>query len=385
MRRGWGARTRWRSELHGRAVGPVQVVEDEQQRRARGELGEQRGERVEQALALRPGLVEAGRRHGGRRVRHAELRQQRGEVGRARAEPLRRAGQRRAARPAAQHLQHGLVGARAGLVEAAVEHDRAVRVHGAGELGGEPRLADPRLAREQHEAALVGERRVPRLVQRGEVVRTAHERAAGGRGGERRGQRRGRERERGGQLLRRRVAAQQALVERHQLRPGRGAELVAQQPPQLVERAQGLRRVAGRLVDLHQQAVRGLAEGREPDRGAGGVPRRRRARGRRAAAPPPPAPPARAAAAPRPRAGAPAPTARRTRRGTARWRPRAPHGPAPRRRPSGGRRAPARRARPRRRAPRCRPTAARAARAGARRGRSARRGRARAGAWRAAS
>ena len=311
-------------QLHGRAVGPVQVVEDEQQRRARGQLGQQRGERVEQALALRPDLVEAGGRHGGRRVRHAELRQQRGEVGRARAEPLRRAGQRRAARPAAQHLQHGLVGAGAGLVEAAVEHDRAVRVHGARELGGEPRLADPRLAREQHEAAVVGERRVPRLLQRGEVVRAAHERAAGGRGGERGGQRRGRERERGGRLLRRRVAAQQPLVERHQLRPGRGAELVAQQPPQLVERAQRLRRVAGRLVDLHQQAVRGLAERREPDRGARGVPRRRRARGRRAAAPPPPAPRARAAAAPRPRAGAPAPTARRTRRGTARWRPRAP-------------------------------------------------------------
>ena len=92
-----------------------------------------------------------------------------------------------------------------------------------------------------------------------------------GRGGERCGQRRGRERDRGGRLARRRVAAQQPLVERHQLRPGRGAELVAQQPPQLVERAQGLRRVAGRLVDLHQQAVRGLAEGREPDRGARGV------------------------------------------------------------------------------------------------------------------
>ena len=38
-------------ELQRRAVGPVQVVEDEQQRGAAGELGEQRRERVEQALA----------------------------------------------------------------------------------------------------------------------------------------------------------------------------------------------------------------------------------------------------------------------------------------------------------------------------------------------
>ena len=90
-------------QLHRRAVGPVEVVEDEQQRRARGQLGQQRGERVEQALALRPDLVEAGRRHGRRRVRHAELRQQRGEVGRARAEPLRRqrsAGRRPTSRAA---------------------------------------------------------------------------------------------------------------------------------------------------------------------------------------------------------------------------------------------------------------------------------------------
>ena len=258
-------------ELHGRAVGPVQIVEDEQQRSAGGELGEQRGERVEQALALHPGLVEAGRGHGGRADRHAELRQQGGEVGRTRAEPRRRAGQRRPAGPAAEHLQHGLVGAGAGLVEAAVEHHRAVRVRGPRELRGEARLADPGLAREQHEPAVVAQGRLPRLPQRGEVGLPAHERGASGRGGERRGQRRGREREDRRRLLGRRVAPQQPLVEGHHLGPGRRAELVAEQPPQLVERAQRLRRVAPRLVDLHQQAVRGLAERREPDRGAGGV------------------------------------------------------------------------------------------------------------------
>ena len=62
-----------------------------------------------------------------------------------------------------------------------------------------------------------------------------------------------------------------ALVRGQHGRAGRGAELVAQQDPQLLERAQRLGRVAGRLVHLHQQPVRGLAERRRRDRGAGGL------------------------------------------------------------------------------------------------------------------
>ena len=255
-------------QLQRRAVGPLQVVEHEQQRRAGGDLRQQRGEGVEQALALdaRLGLDRRGRPDG-----RAELGQQRGEVGRARAEPLRGAGQRGAARPAAQHLEHRLVGAGAGLVEAAEQHDRAVAVDGAGELRGEPRLADPRVAGEQDEPPLVADRRVPRLVQRAERLLAADERVAGGRGPERGGQRAGRETGGRGRLGRRRVAAQQPRVERHHGRPGRRAELVAQQLAQLVERAQRLGGVARRLVDLHQQPVRGLAERRQPDRGARGV------------------------------------------------------------------------------------------------------------------
>ena len=53
--------------------------------------------------------------------------------------------------------------------------------------------------------------------------------------------------------------------------PGRRAELLAQQRAQLLEGAQRLGGVARGLVDLHQQPVRGLAEGRRGDRGARGL------------------------------------------------------------------------------------------------------------------
>src|SRR5206468_4981482 len=61
------------------------------------------------------------------------------------------------------------------------------------------------------------------------------------------------------------LSAQQPLVDVHDGRSRSRAELVAQQPSQLLERAQRLGGVAARLVDLHEQAVRRLAERREPE------------------------------------------------------------------------------------------------------------------------
>src|SRR4051794_4449225 len=113
--------------------------------RAARQLREQGGERVEQPLASGGGVVVQRRLPVAGR---AELGQQAGEVRGAGAETLGRPGERRAGRPAAQHLEHGLVGARPRLVETAVEDHSALGVGGAGGLGGEPRLADARLARE---------------------------------------------------------------------------------------------------------------------------------------------------------------------------------------------------------------------------------------------
>ena len=146
-------------------------------------------------------------------------------------------------------------------------------MRGAGELRGEPRLADPGVAGEQDEPPLVADRRVPARRERGERLararRTRASRSAAASAG---GQRAGR----GGALAagpRRGGPSPRSSRSWTAITagPGVGAELVAQQLAQLVERAQRLGGVAGRLVDLHQQPVRGLAERRQPDRGAGGV------------------------------------------------------------------------------------------------------------------
>ena len=71
--------------------------------------------------------------------------------------------------------------------------------------------------------------------------------------------------------VRRALAAHQPGVHRHRARPRRRAELVAQEPPQVVERAHGLGVVAAGLVDLHEQPVPGLAERRGRDERARGA------------------------------------------------------------------------------------------------------------------
>src|ERR671923_2128774 len=70
-----------------------------------------------------------------------------------RPSPLPQWGERRAARPAAQHRDDGLVRRGRLLVEAPVEDHRALLVRAAGELGGEPRLADSGLDRDDDQPA----------------------------------------------------------------------------------------------------------------------------------------------------------------------------------------------------------------------------------------
>ena len=257
-------------QLERRLVGPVQVVEQHEQRRGAGDLGEQRGDRVEEAQPLGAELAAAQRRRRRRRGR-AELRQHDPQLAGARAEPLGQRGERRAAGPAAQHLHDRLVGREPLLVEAAVEDDRAVVVRVVGQLGGEPRLADPGLAGEDDEAARAvgahGARRRGAAPPRWRARRTR-----GGRGCRRAapasGARRSARRRGAAPACARRAAVEQPLVQRHRLGAGRGAQLLAQQAPQLLERAQRLGRVARRLVRLHQQPVGGLAERRHRDRRA---------------------------------------------------------------------------------------------------------------------
>ena len=244
-------------ELERGAVGPVHVVDDDEQRRPARELGQQRRERVEQAQPL--GAVLAPAQRGVVALRGcAQLGQQAGELGRARAEPGGERRERRAAGPAPQHLHERLVGRGRLVVAVPVEDDGAAGVRVPAQLGREPGLADPRLARDGEQAPAAVGGAGPGGVQRRRLGGAAdeHVAAAGGREGrrpapgDRRGLRAGR----------RRAAVQQPLVRGERRRAGRRAELLAQQPAQVVERPQGLRRVAGGLVRLHEQQVRGLAE-----------------------------------------------------------------------------------------------------------------------------
>ena len=144
------------------------------------------------------------------------------------------------------------------------------------ELGRAAGLADPGVAGEQDERALAVGGLAPAALQVRHLDPAADQRVPVDGGGERRrpqrrlpaaGRDRG-DRRRGDAMHGRRLAAQDALEHGHRGRPGRRAQLLAQQRAQLLERAQRLGRVAGRLVDLHQQPVRGLPERRRGDRRA---------------------------------------------------------------------------------------------------------------------
>ena len=116
-------------QLERRQVGPVEVVEHDEQRRVAGDLGQQRGDRVEQAQPLGAGLAARAAASPRPRRRAAQLGQDEPELGGARAEPLgerRRARRRRPSRAASRTT--GWYGRGRLLVEAAEEHDGAVVV-----------------------------------------------------------------------------------------------------------------------------------------------------------------------------------------------------------------------------------------------------------------
>ena len=290
---------------------------------------------------------------------------------------------------AAQRFHERLVGHQRLGVAAAVQRQRAGRLALGHELERQARLADPRLALEQHELAAAAGGALEVVAQPLELAAAADERRAAA-GGEERVSLVGDAGGRGfggcgggvGVGLRL-LGLQQPLELGLHLRPGRDAELVAQQRAQLVvARAAPRRGCPGprARASAAGSRSRGTAPARRaPARPARRVPaRRRRARGRRRRA-------ARAPAGRGPRAAAAAPPATAPRsRAAVRRRPARRRGRRLRRRPASRRgRAP----RTRRRAPaaprrsRSAPRTA-AARPARRRSRS-RRGRARAAASRA--
>ena len=158
-------------QVHARGVGPVRVVEDEEQRLPARRPCKQPDRLLVEAEAR----VALGRRPLARR---RQLRQELGELGRVEQEPvlLREQSGRRP-----QDRQPGPERRRALALEAGAEEEGAA----AGDrlpprLERQPALPDSRLALDEHDAAVPGDRRLQRLHERAELTAAAGERRAAG-------------------------------------------------------------------------------------------------------------------------------------------------------------------------------------------------------------
>ena len=175
QRRALGRACEVAKQQQARLVGPVQVVQEQHQRAKMRGVGQQRGDRLEQAEALLLG-AEAGRPVGGARV--LELRQDRGELRAPRGDLHGQLGRGAAGDVVAQRLDERLVGNEGLLMAAARQHRRAPLVRRAGELPYQARLADPGLAREHHDAQAALAHRRPRRLQCRHRIGPTDERAA---------------------------------------------------------------------------------------------------------------------------------------------------------------------------------------------------------------
>ena len=263
-------------QAQGRAVGPVQVVEDDQHRPSRRETADHPHHRTEQGLPFR---LEVGSRSGRGQV-HAtgQLRQEPREgravttddVGRVDVTELTH---RRLQQAAPDPEGPDLIG-----VRPAVE-DRDV-IPAGRQLGREPRLADPAFAGQQRDPQLAGRGQVQLGLELAEDL-VATDQATGLdpgvdfqadllRGGGRAPSRHGRGGCRpvflGAGLF---VGVQQPFVDGREFGGGKGAELVPEQHPQLLICPQRLGDVALRFKQLDQRGPGRLAKRRSLDRVAG--------------------------------------------------------------------------------------------------------------------
>jgi hypothetical protein len=165
-----------RDQLQRRVVGPLEVVEQDDQRRAAGELLEQRAHRAVRAVAL---VLQRGRR---RRARGRDGREHARELGHAVAEhALHPVGSEpvdvvvERVDPDAER-QVALE-----LSAAAGEHDAALLLGAAGELLEQAGLADPGLAAQRDEAGAPADSLECRH-DRGELAAAADELPARGHG-----------------------------------------------------------------------------------------------------------------------------------------------------------------------------------------------------------
>nr|WP_246086001.1 hypothetical protein [Pseudonocardia hydrocarbonoxydans] len=209
-------------------VGAVQVVEDDEQRPVRGGRGQRTGDLLEQLGAAGVGVALPGAGRGAR-------------VGAERAQHLR---------PRPQRGRRGLVGT------PAPGHPDAERAGGRGRLLGQPGLADPGLAAEQHHRPAAARRRRQSRHQRRELRAAADETPGGGplrlRGG-------GRQRRRS-RPVDARVLRADRLLQAAQLRAGVDAQLVAQQVAAGAGGAQRVGLAPGAVQREHQRSPQPLPQ-----------------------------------------------------------------------------------------------------------------------------
>ena len=155
------------------SIRPLEVVQHEHERGARRRLAQKQRDGLEQQVAVRLPFARFDRLLDG--LRGCELRNQPGELPAARAEGDARPVETSAPRVVAKRLDEGLVRDECFLLAGGVEHG-AVVVHPERELAQQPRLADPRLAGDQHEPAAAGTRLLPRGPQDVELPLASDER-----------------------------------------------------------------------------------------------------------------------------------------------------------------------------------------------------------------
>ena len=163
-------------QQHRGDVGPVQVLEHQQEPVAVGGVEQQPDHRLEELVAESLVLV-ATRGRGGRTGRAELGNQARQRLGAGLRQPDL-LGQGRAVRGVVpQCLDERLVRRHALLVAAPVQDDGAVAVHRGGESRHQARLADAGLAGAHHQAALVARGLVPARLQPSQRGGAAYERS----------------------------------------------------------------------------------------------------------------------------------------------------------------------------------------------------------------
>ena len=141
-----------------RRVGGVEIVQHEQDRPARGSRAQKLRDSVEQPKA-RSLRIKRRRLGDAARKELAQLRKDLRDVRGARTELCAQRLRLRLADVAAKRLHPGPVGGSAARLPAATdEHAHPARARTTDQLLGEAALADPRLADEQEEAAMPGQR-----------------------------------------------------------------------------------------------------------------------------------------------------------------------------------------------------------------------------------